>query len=308
MNDYIRDLNTLVPNPENPRRHSPDDPKFRELVASAQGSGILQPILINEDGIILAGHRRYEAARFLGLETVPVRVLRDQDAPWLIPLIENLQRADLGVLEAADYFLKCHQQYDMTITDIAEVTGIGAFTVSQYIKLAKAPQSVRDRVDRDEIPLNAAYELLRHDTEFIQEVITEPLLTREIVRERAQRRESSALTVTRETDDVEIPQPSNSSTLERIYNRVESGCYTPDAIRHCDECGTTLFPSLSNDDIRAYLERLVAEGRAEWRQQGGRKDNQPGAMVMLCVPVGTPTGAVDFTERNRLSRGNEYQH
>jgi ParB family transcriptional regulator, chromosome partitioning protein len=306
MIDNQLPVEDLVPNPENPRRDIVRDPEFAGLVASIRSEGMIQPILIDEDNIILAGHRRWEAARLLGLRSVPVRVLRNQDAPWLVPLIENLQRSDLGVLEAADYFLKCQRKYEMSITEIAEATGISASTITKYIKLAEAPLAVRERVDKDEIPLNAAFELLRHDDEFIQEVISEPLLTREIVRERAQQREPVATVITAETADDKILQQGNSSTLERIYNRVESGCYTPDAIRHCDECGTTLFPSLTNDDIRVYLERLVEAGRAEWRKEGGKKDMQRGSMTMLCVPVGTPTGAIDFTDRDRLSRGNEY--
>ena len=309
MIDNQLPVSELVPNPENPRRDIVRDPEFAGLVASIRSEGMIQPILIDEDNIILAGHRRWEAARLLGLRSVPVRVLRNQDAPWLVPLIENLQRSDLGVLEAADYFLKCRRKYEMSITEIAEATGISATTITKYIKLAEAPLAVRERVDKDEIPLNAAFELLRHDGEFIQEVITEPLLTREIVRERAARRQEAVTApAATEGDNGALLRPSNSSTLERIYNRVESGCYTPDAIRHCDECGSTLFPSLSNDDIRAYLERLVNEGRAEWRKEGGKKDDQRGSMTILCVPVGTPTGAVDFTERDRLSRGNEYQN
>jgi ParB/RepB/Spo0J family partition protein len=308
MTDNRMLLTELVPNPENPRRDIVGDPDFAGLVASIRSEGIIQPILIDEDNIILAGHRRWEAARLLGLSSIPVRVLRNQDAPWLVPLIENLQRSDLAVLEAADYFLKCHRKYEMSISEIAEATGISTTTITKYIKLAEAPLVVRERVDKDEIPLNAAFELLRHDADFIQEVISEPLLTREIVRERAQRRVTPMSTPIVADDDSQSLQQSNSTTLERIYNRLESGCYTPDAIRHCDECGSTILPSLSDDDISAYLERLVKEGRAEWRRQGGKKDDERGSMIMLCVPVGTPTGAVDFTERNRLSRGNEYSN
>lgn len=306
MTDNRISLDELVPNPENPRRDIVGDPEFAGLVASIRSEGIIQPILVDEDNVILAGHRRWEAARLLGLSSVPVRVLRNQDAPWLVPLIENLQRSDLAVLEAADYFLKCHRKYEMSISEIAEATGISATTVTKYIKLAEAPLAVRERVDKDEIPLNAAFELLRHDAEFIQEVIAEPLLTREIVRERANQRAPVTPAPKPPISLSETAQRGNRSTLERIYDRLEQGCYTPDAVRQCDECGSNIFPSLSNDEIREYLELLVAAGRAEWRKQGGKKDDQRGSMIMLCVPVGTPTGAVDFTERNRLSRGNEY--
>lgn len=57
-------------------------------------------------------------------------------------------------------------------------------TISKYMKLADAPVELKERVERDEIPLNAAFELLRHDDEVIREVVKTPKLTKEIVRER----------------------------------------------------------------------------------------------------------------------------
>lgn len=181
-----RVITELKPNPNNPRQAIREDPTFDELLASIEANGIIQPLLINEANKILAGHRRYFAAQILGIERVPVHVLKGLEAPHLIPLIENLQRLDLGVIEAADYFLKCHRDHEMALSAIAAATGISLNTVSNYIKLAQGPSEVRERIERDEIPLNAAFELLRHDESFIKEVIQEPRLTKQIVRDRAQ--------------------------------------------------------------------------------------------------------------------------
>lgn len=182
-------IEAVWPNDDNPRTDIRSDPSFDGLVASIRSKGIITPLLVAEDGMILAGHRRYEAALVIGLGRVPVRVLKDKTTHHLIPLIENLQRSDLGVLEAADYFLKCNQDYGMSIAAICEATGIGNSTVAKYLKLAQGPREVRQRIERDEIPLNAAFELLRHDDEFIKEVIKTPRLTKEIVRARASERD-----------------------------------------------------------------------------------------------------------------------
>jgi ParB/RepB/Spo0J family partition protein len=178
-------IDALSPNGDNPRTDIRSDPGFDGLVASIRSQGIITPLLITEDGMILAGHRRHEAALVIGLERVPVRVLKNKSTHHLIPLIENLQRSDLNVLEAADYFLKCNRDHGMSIASISEATGISAGTVGKYLKLAGGPAEVRERIERDEIPLNAAFELLRHEEPFIQEVIKTPRLTKQIVRERA---------------------------------------------------------------------------------------------------------------------------
>lgn len=178
-------IEALWANPDNPRRDIKGDPSFEGLVASIKSQGVLQPLLINKEGMILAGHRRHAAAQVVGLERVPVRVLSDQRNHVLIPLIENLQRSDLGVLEVAEYLRQCSRDHDMTAVAISDATGISTSTVCKYLKLADAPVELKERVERDEIPLNAAFELLRHDKKFIRSIITIPTLTKEIVRQRA---------------------------------------------------------------------------------------------------------------------------
>lgn len=188
-------------NEDNPRTDIKGDPNFAGLVASIKSQGIIQPLLINSEGMILAGHRRYEAALELGLQRLPVRVLGNHLDWNLIPLIENLQRADLKVLEVADYLLAVRADTEMTFPEISAITGISDSTIRNYIKLAEAPKEIRERVERDEIPLNAAFELLRHDEKFISEVVKEPKLTRQIVRERAR-------TVVQPIQPIQPKQPS----------------------------------------------------------------------------------------------------
>lgn len=178
-------IDGLWPNPDNPRRNITGYPDFEGLVASVKSQGIIQPLLINNEGMILAGHRRFEAAKLAGLARVPVRVLADHLNQGLIPLIENLQRSDLAVLEVAEYLRQYSREHDATLVEISEVTGISNSTIRKYLKLADAPVELKERVERDEIPLNAAFELLRHDDEFIREVVKTPKLTKEIVRERS---------------------------------------------------------------------------------------------------------------------------
>lgn len=178
-------IEALQINHGNPRRDVRNDPDYPGLLASIEGQGILQPLLINKEGKVLAGHRRYAAALDLGMQRVPVRVVPDKNNHTLVPLIENLQRKDLAVMEIADYLLACRNDHGLTNEAMSQIVGLSLPTISKYMKLAEGPAEIRERIDRDDIPLGAAFALLGHDREFIREVIQEPVLTREIVRQRA---------------------------------------------------------------------------------------------------------------------------
>jgi hypothetical protein len=80
------------------------------------------------------------------------------------------------------------------------------------------------------------------------------------------------------------------SILERIWDRINDGCYTPEAILKCGECGKNVF-DLDAEQIKLYMQQLVDSGKAEWRKQGGKTDVGRGEASSICVPVGTPWGS-----------------
>lgn len=98
------------------------------------------------------------------------------------------------------------------------------------------------------------------------------------------------------------------AVLEKIWERIQDGCYTPESIMKCSECGKDIF-GLEQEEIKLYMQQLVGSGKAEWRDQGGKKDDQRGSMPKLCVPVGTPAGS-DFNAsyRPRVEYGEEEDH
>lgn len=178
-----RRLSELRPNPNNPRKQIRDE-GFPELVASIRVQGVLQPLLITEDGLILAGHRRYEAAKEAGLETVPIHIFTaiEGEDYELISLVENLLRSDLKPLEVGRYLISFRERYDMTVPEISGVTGISAVTIYKYLKLMKGPSEIREMLAEDKIALGTAMELTRHEPEFIAKVIKQPNLTKQEVR------------------------------------------------------------------------------------------------------------------------------
>lgn len=177
-------LAKLRPNPNNPRADVRAD-DFDELVASVRAQGILQPLLVSRDGTILAGHRRYEAAKVAGLENVPIRILTEAEPGDfdLICLIENLMRSNLTVLETGNYLLELQQRRMMDVGTISELTGISRDTVRKYLKIAQSPDIVKQGLQNERISVDAALALAGQDDLVIARAMQEPKVTRQVVNE-----------------------------------------------------------------------------------------------------------------------------
>ena len=157
------EISSLVPSPHQPR-HSVSDDDLEKLSRSVRASGIIQPILVRKVGKryeIIAGERRWRAAKMVGLERVPalVRPVTDeQSAVW--GLVENLQRADLNALEKALAFKRLQDLMGGTQEDLARQVGLDRSTVANFIRLLDLPQEVQDLVSRGTLTMGHARALL----------------------------------------------------------------------------------------------------------------------------------------------------
>lgn len=152
-----------------PARHNPrttfDETSLSELASSIKRFGILQPLIATSDGAgkytIIAGERRWRAARLAGLDKVPVVVRTTKEMERLeIALIENVQRVDLSALEQAASIERLHQQFSMSYETIAERMGKGFSTVVNIVRLLQLPQSVKDALEKDKITMGHARTIL----------------------------------------------------------------------------------------------------------------------------------------------------
>ena len=147
----LRDLaiDEVVPNPDQPRKTFDDD-ELDELADSIRQNGIIQPIIVREkDGAyqIVAGERRYQAARRAGLDRVPVVVREVADGELLqIALIENLQRSDLNPLEEAQGYRDLIAQHSFTQEDLGKVLSKSRSAISNAMRLLDLPEDVQDLV------------------------------------------------------------------------------------------------------------------------------------------------------------------
>jgi len=142
-------LSRLKPNRLQPRADF-DEEGLTELANSIRAQGIVQPIVVTQEGddgyLIVAGERRWRAARRAGLDEVPVVVRDVADDRELLEaaLVENLQRSDLNPLEEAEAYRTLKERFEISQEDIALRVGKGRSTVANRLRLLRLPDEVQD--------------------------------------------------------------------------------------------------------------------------------------------------------------------
>ena len=168
-------ISEINADPDQPRRHF-DDIALEEMAASIVEHGILLPLVVTpKDGgyQIVAGERRYRAAKIAKLTKVPaiVRTLSNQHKLEL-SLIENLQRQDLNALETATAYLKLRDQFNLTLDQIGQrVGGKSVSAISNTLRLLRLPESVRTALAEGKMREGQARPLVNLDPEIIEEIL-----------------------------------------------------------------------------------------------------------------------------------------
>ena len=146
------DIRRVQPNPHQPRKEFGD---LSEMVASVKEKGILEPILVrNHEGHyqIIAGERRYQAAKLAGLQRVPcIEVDVDTRGMLEISLIENLQRRDLTAFEEAAAIQRLCDQFRYTHEEIAKKLGKSRTVITEMLSLNRMPEEIQDRCRQADI-------------------------------------------------------------------------------------------------------------------------------------------------------------
>lgn len=174
-------IDQVVADPDQPRRQF-DEASLEELAASIREHGILQPIVVTpfEGGYqIVAGERRYRAAKMAHLDKIPalVRTLTNQHRLEL-SLIENLQRRDLNIIETATAYLKLQNQFNLNLEEISQRVGKKSVSaISNTMRLLKLPASVRAALAEGKVIEGQVRPLIGLDDDLIESLL--PRMIRE---------------------------------------------------------------------------------------------------------------------------------
>ena len=159
------DVNRITPNPEQPRL-AMEQVGLDELAASIREHGVLQPILVRplDDGEfqLIAGERRWRASKAAGLATIPALVEEiDDDTALEISIIENLQREDLSPLDEAAMYDRMVRDHGYSVRRLAQKLGKDKGYLENRLRLADAPEEIRELVSLRKDTLSHAYELMK---------------------------------------------------------------------------------------------------------------------------------------------------
>lgn len=253
-------LSALHANRRQPRQNFADQ-ELEELAASIRVQGVIQPLVVSADGdgsyTIVAGERRFRAARRAGLSEVPVVVRQASSDRELLELalVENLQRADLGPLEEAEAYRALQDDFGLTQEQLADRVGKSRPAVANALRLLKLPAGVQDLLRGGQLSAGQARPLLA-----IESVARQEELARRAVEEGLSARDlerlASEATAPRKRRGKVPPEPNAAAAAERLTQKLQ----TRVEIVRRGRGGTVRIHFHSEEELMRLYELLTQRG------------------------------------------------
>ena len=254
--ERLRELSvdSLDPNPEQPRAGI-DAKELEGLAASIRSRGLIEPIVAREDGSrfqIIAGERRWRAARLAGLERVPVIVREvSDDELGLLALVENLQRQDLNPMEESQAFRRLAEETGLTHQEIASEIGRSRAAVTNALRLLELAPEVRRLIEIGKLRAAAGRALIglnpATQERLAEDAVGKDLSVREVER-RVRMLQQGAGAATRRSKP---PLDANSRAAQE---RMQRAVGLPVTIERRGKGGSLRIRFFSEDDLqRVFL-------------------------------------------------------
>lgn len=254
----------LRPNPYQPRKTFSTE-GLEELTESIRQHGMIQPILVRKSlhGYeIVAGERRWRAAKMARLKTVPVVVKEFSDEQVMeIALIENLQREDLNALEIAQAYDKLMQTFGLTQEELAAKVGKSRPHVANFLRLLQLPPQVQEMLSSGEVSMGHARALLgladeQAQIRWAETVVREKMSVRQLEEEIQKQRQN----VSRET--LRKKQPARSTNVINIEEVLRQSLGTSVRIKTGKKRGRIEIDFYSEEDLNRIIEQIL-QGKEE---------------------------------------------
>jgi len=242
-----------------------DEAELSELSDSVKAKGIIQPVLVRPVGEryqLVAGERRWRAARLAGLQTIPAVIKDLEDKEMLeLALTENILRDDLGPLEAARAYRVLQERFGESQEEIATRLGINRVTVTNSLRLLKLPAKIQQMIEHKELTAGHARALLSVPDEAEQLRLAERIASRGL-----SVREAERITSERAREDTGIPpaakpEPRQDANMRAAVLNLERKLGTRVKITGDGEKGKIEISYFSAEDLNRIYELLA--GHAE---------------------------------------------
>ena len=260
-------LDEIVPNPRQPRQ-SMDRQELEDLAASIREHGLIQPLVVTAlpapevDGgtryQLIAGERRWQAARLAGLTRVPVVIKNATSRELLeLALVENIQRADLNALEEAAAYQQLISEFGLTQEDVAARVGRSRAAVANAVRLLRLPDEIKAALRENRISEGHARAILGLADEADQLAVLRAVEKRSLSGRQTEdlvRKLASAPETTEAA-----PAPAPTPHVRALEDAFRSALGTKVALSKGDRGGRLVIYYYSEEELQSIYERIVGD-------------------------------------------------
>ncbi len=247
----------IQPNPHQPRSTFPKE-QLIELADSIKAHGVIQPLIVKRVGpekyTLIAGERRLHAARLAGLEEVPV-VLREADDQALVEvaLVENVQRADLSPLEAADAYQQLHKEFRLSHEQIAERVGKSRVAITNTIGLLDLSEPVKKALASGQISEGHGRALKALDSVQAQSAALRTIISQDL----NVRQTEVLVRKLKGYKPKKIRKPSAPAEIRALQNELRDALGTKVNLQHSARGGRITLYYYSDEELDSLVSRLL---------------------------------------------------
>lgn len=252
------DVRDLRPNPYQPRRVFNED-KLHELSLSIREHGIIQPLIVRKSEIrgfdIVAGERRFRAAKLAGLQVVPAVIREFTDVLLMeVALIENLQREDLNPMEVAEAYANLIEKCELTQDELAQRVGQSRSHIANMLRLLNLPVAIRDMVSRETLSMGHARALLS-----VEDRESQILLANQTVEEGwSVRKLETVIYEPKKSVSRETKQAITPSRYRSYEEQVQQFLGTSVRIQHGKKRGKIEIEYFSDEDLKRIMDLMLS--------------------------------------------------
>ena len=247
-------IESVSPNPDQPRTNFKRE-ALEELAASIEKDGLLQPILVRPVGTneyqIIAGERRWQACKIVGLKTVPVRIKdADDDQALELALVENIQRSDLNPIEEAYGYRRMMERRNLTQSEVAQAMSKGRSTVANALRLLELPEEAQQLLFEEKISAGHARAILSIPTKEGRQKLTDKLTVREA--------EAIARLFSGKRNDAPTKKEPLPKTFKTVAKALKDVLHTPVKVKSSNGKNKIEIEFQDEEDLERLFEELIA--------------------------------------------------
>lgn len=250
----------INPNPRQPRAKI-DPAELEELALSIREHGVIQPLIVTEDEssgkyTLIAGERRLQAAKLIPLAEIPV-IVREASEQQLVELalVENIQRADLGPLEAAEAYRQLSEDFSLSHEEIADRVGKNRVTITNTLRLLKLPEDAKAALVGGEISEGHARALLALATSEAQSAALRTVLKNDL---NVRQTEELVRKIGGEKPKKEAAPSPDPATIE-IEERLRQRLRTRVTLNQKKKGGTLTIHYYSSEELETILDLILRD-------------------------------------------------